>query len=154
MAAPDADGIITAGRPATFPFHDRTSERRAAVTPEVERSVDELLDWLEARGYLSDARFVDSRVRARESRLGTQRIRQELARHGAQLSTEAVAELKASEAARAAAVWQRKFGEPATDPAGRARQMRFLAARGFDPDVIRRVVPAARRVVEVDPDEG
>ena len=92
-------------------------------------------------------------MRAREGRLGTQRIRQELARHGAELSPEAAEALKASEASRAAAVWQRKFGEPAADRAGRARQMRFLATRGFDPEVIRRVVPAPRRVEAAAPDD-
>jgi regulatory protein len=39
-------------------------------------------------------------------------------------------------------VWQRRFGGPATDAADRARQMRFLAGRGFDTEVIRRVVKA------------
>ena len=41
---------------------------------------------------------------------------------------------------RAQAVWQRKFGLPAPDAAGRARQMRFLLGRGFSADVVRRVV--------------
>ena len=40
-------------------------------------------------------------------------------------------------------VWQRRFGQPATDAAGRAKQMRFLAGRGFAGDVIRRVVQGA-----------
>jgi regulatory protein len=38
-------------------------------------------------------------------------------------------------------VWARKFGgEPPPDAAARARQMRFLAGRGFSADVIRRVL--------------
>ncbi|MDO8442155.1 MAG: RecX family transcriptional regulator, partial [Polaromonas sp.] len=32
------------------------------------------------------------------------------------------------------------FGEPALDAAARGKQMRFLAARGFGADAIRRVV--------------
>jgi regulatory protein len=130
---------------AAAPSFERSSERRGAVTFEVAAQVDALLDWLESNAYLSDARFVESRLRARASRLGTLRIRQELARHGTELSPEAVQVLKTGEAARAAAVWQRKFGEPAADAAGRARQMRFLAARGFDAEVVRRVVPAPCR---------
>ena len=50
---------------------------------------------------------------------------------------------RATELERARDVWQRKFGAPAPDAAGRAKQMRFLAGRGFDGDVIRRVVGGA-----------
>ncbi|MGA8784485.1 MAG: RecX family transcriptional regulator, partial [Polaromonas sp.] len=51
--------------------------------------------------------------------------------------------LKGSELERAREVWRRKFDGPAADAAGRAKQMRFLATRGFGGDVIRRVVSQA-----------
>ncbi len=103
--------------------------------------VDALLDWLAAHRHLSDERFVEARVHARAARYGNLRIRQELARHGTVLDLATAEQLKTSELARAHAVWARKFGgEPARDAAGRARQMRFLAARGFSADVIRRVI--------------
>jgi regulatory protein len=38
--------------------------------------VDALLQWLETHGYLSESRFVESRVHARQARYGNQRIRQ------------------------------------------------------------------------------
>jgi regulatory protein len=47
---------------------------------------------------------------------------------------------RATELERAQDVWRRRFGATATDAAERARQMRFLAGRGFESDVIRRVV--------------
>jgi len=59
------------------------------------------------------------------------------------LSAEAADALKQSELERARTVWRRKFGEPPVDPAERARQMRFLAGRGFSADIIRRVVAGA-----------
>jgi len=103
--------------------------------------VDALLDWLVANRYLSDARFVESRVNARAARYGNLRIRQELGQHGAALDAAVAERLKDSELARAQAVWLRKYGgEPARAPSERARQMRFLAGRGFSADVIRRVV--------------
>jgi regulatory protein len=37
-------------------------------------------------------------------------------------------------------VWRKKFQAPAEDAQGRAKQMRFLAARGFGAEAIRRVV--------------
>ncbi len=105
--------------------------------------VDQVLDALQQQGWLSDERFVASRVRTRAPRQGLQRIRAELARHGLGLDADSAAALRESELARAHAVWQRKFGRPAADAVERARQMRFLAGRGFAAEVIGRVVPRA-----------
>jgi regulatory protein len=106
--------------------------------------VQALLDELEARGLLCEERFMESRVHAREARFGNRRIEAELARHGLELAPEAAEELRRTELDRARAVWARRYGaaEPDRffDAAETARQMRFLAARGFSPDVIRRVV--------------
>ena len=103
--------------------------------------VEALLDWLIANRYLSDTRFVESRVNARAARYGNLRIRQELGQHGASPDAATADRLKDSELARAHAVWARKYGAAPTHEAReRARQMRFLAGRGFSADVIRRVV--------------
>jgi len=104
-------------------------------------SIEPLLDWLEAHRYLSDARFVESRVNVRAARYGNLRIRQELARHGVALSSSVEQGLRDNELARAREVWMRKFGgEAAADAAQRAKQMRFLAGRGFSAEIVRRVV--------------
>ncbi len=137
-ARPAAEGMPT--RTGALPPHDLDDEAGGLAA-----EVDALLAWLQAQGYLSEARFVESRIHARASRYGSLRIKQELAQHGVALSVEKQAELKASEAERARAVWQRKFGggtetPTAADPAQRARQIRFLSARGFAPDIVRRVV--------------
>jgi regulatory protein len=78
----------------------------------------------------------------RASRLGASRVKRELQDKGvsAEAVATAVADLQGSEFERAREIWRRKFGEPAPDAAGQARQMRFLAARGFGGDVIRRVL--------------
>jgi regulatory protein len=103
--------------------------------------VETLLDWLTEHRYLSEARFVGSRVHARAARFGQRRIAQELSQHGATLDADTAQRLRASEFERAQALWARRFGaEPAADAALRAKQMRFLAGRGFASDVIRRVV--------------
>ncbi|MCX7660896.1 MAG: recombination regulator RecX [Caldimonas manganoxidans] len=117
--------------------------RKLAPHAQSPDEVEAVLDALQAAGWLSPARFVESVVHRKAARFGTARIRQELQGHG--LSGEAVTEvlqaLSATEFERARAVWARRFGgEAALDPAERARQMRFLAARGFSPEVIRRVV--------------
>ena len=113
-----------------------------SAPPAVEQ-VEAVLDWLQANRYLSEERFVESRVHARASRFGNLRIRQELAQHGVALTPDAAQQLKDSEAARARDVWLRKFGQVAAGAAERARQIRFLAGRGFSSEVIRRVVLGA-----------
>jgi regulatory protein len=109
--------------------------------------VDALLDWLSSHGYLSQSRFVESRVHARQSRFGNLRISRELQQHGVVLDAPSQQALRESEYDRARDVWQRKYGAatPPADAAARVRQMRFLTGRGFSPDVIRRVLrqPAA-----------
>ena len=52
----------------------------------------------------------------------------------------ALASLRGTEVERARDVWRRKFGMLPSDAAQRAKQARFLAARGFGGEVIRRVL--------------
>ena len=105
-------------------------------------SLAQALDELQAKGFISEARVIESVVHRRAAKLGTSRIKQEL--QGKGLDSEAVAAalagLQASERERALAVWQKKFGAPPLDAQAAAKQMRFLASRGFAGDVIRRVV--------------
>jgi regulatory protein len=106
-------------------------------------AVDALLDRLQAQGLLSDERFIDSRVRARAAGRGTRRIQFELAQHDLKLPAQALQALRHSEVERALQLWRRKFGAPPPDARERARQMRFLAARGFSGETIRAVLAAA-----------
>jgi regulatory protein len=100
------------------------------------------LDELAAHGLLSEARVAESVLGAQAARYGTRRLRQTLQAKG--LDPELVAatlqQARGTELERARDVWRRRFGTPPADAAERARQMRFLAGRGFEGDVIRRVV--------------
>jgi len=123
---------------------DRDQPDRARPdAPDPSTEVDALLQWLEARGYLSQARFTESRIHARQARYGNLRIRHELQQHGIRLDDQAKQTLQQTELQRAQEVWRKKYGQPATDAAARVRQMRFLAGRGFSIDVVRRVVTGA-----------
>lgn len=104
-----------------------------------------MLDELAAKGFISEARVVESVLHRRAGRLGAGRVLQELRDKG--IGSEALAEaaenLRATELERAREVWRKKFGatvSEAVEPAERARQMRFLAARGFSAEVVRRVI--------------
>lgn len=118
--------------------HDAPTAETAAA------EVDAVMAWLAAHGYLSQQRFVESRVNARQARFGNLRITRELQQHGVALDAEAQQALRASEYDRARDVWQRRYGAggPPQDAATRVRQMRFLTGRGFSPEVIRRVLRA------------
>ena len=128
--------------------HSRSELRRKLLrqagpdAPDAAAQVDGLLDALQAKGLLSEERFVESRVRLRSAGVGTRRIQLELAQHGLRLPPQALEQLRHSELQRAAELCRRRFGAPADDPSERARRMRFLAGRGFSAEVIRRVLAA------------
>lgn len=119
--------------------------RKLAPHAESLEQLDALLQELQAKNLLSDARFVDALARQRSARFGAARVKQELRTHGVddELLRSTVAQLRQSELERAKALWQRRFGEAAADPAGRARQARFLAGRGFSSEVIAKLVRGA-----------
>lgn len=114
-----------------------------------QEEIEALLDWLATKDLLSESRFVELRVQVRGRRFGNLRIHQELAQHGLQLDAQSASALRHSELARAHAVWQKRFGARAEDAALRAKQMRFLMARGFSAEVVRRVVAAKEEDAEV-----
>ena len=123
--------------------HSRQELERKLAAHETEPGqLARALDELQAKDFINEGRVVESVVHRRSGKLGTARIRQELAAKG--LSGEAVTEalegLRSTELARAREVWSRKFGQTATEPKERARQARFLLTRGFAAEVVRQVV--------------
>ncbi len=122
----------------------RKLARHAEDTPDAlaAQQVDAVLDALAAAGLLSDRRAAEALVGAKAPRLGQMRLRKLLRERGVPDDEAAAAleSVRGDELARAQAVWQRRFGAVADDAAGRARQARFLAGRGFDAEVVRRVV--------------
>ncbi|RYF70949.1 MAG: recombination regulator RecX [Comamonadaceae bacterium] len=126
--------------------HSRSElERKLAAHEEEPGALARALDELEAKGFISEARVVQSVLHQRAARLGGARIRRELQAKG--IAPEAVAEavqgLHDTELERARALWQRRFGTPPADARERARQTRFLLARGFSGENVSRVLRAA-----------
>ena len=123
--------------------HSRAElERKLQQFEEQPGSLALALDDLQAKGFISEQRVVESVLNRRAAKLGASRIKQELQAKGLdpQAISDAVAELRSTELARARAVWQKKFDHPPADATERAKQMRFLASRGFGGDSICRVV--------------
>ncbi len=124
----------------------RTKLLRYMAESETADDVDCLLDELEAKGFLSDERYATSRARVRSQKYGQARIAFELRSQGVDAETiaEVVEPLKETEAARARALWVKRFkGVAAEDQKERARHIRYLAARGFTFDVISKVIAGA-----------
>jgi regulatory protein len=123
--------------------HSRAElERKLAPYEEEPGALARVLDELQAKDFISEQRVVESVLHRRAAKLGSARIRQELCAKGIdpQAVKSAVAELNGTELERARDVWRKKFSTAPADASARARQMRFLAARGFSGDVVRRVV--------------
>ncbi len=123
--------------------HSRAELQRKLASHEEEAGqLQRVLDELQAKGFIRDERVAESVLHRRAARLGAGRIRQELQAKGLDpaLVAQAVEQLRGTELERAKEVWRKKFGERAVDAAGRAKQSRFLAARGFTGEVIRRVL--------------
>lgn len=120
-------------------------QRKLCPHAESSAQVDALLDELEARGFLSAERFAESMLHRKASRFGAARIQAELAQHRlpSDIAQAVVRTLKDTEMERAHALWARRYGQVAEDPQERARQVRFLTARGFSSDVVRKVVRGA-----------
>ncbi len=92
--------------------HSRSElERKLARHAETPEDIPRVLDELQARGFIDHERVAV-----------------------------AVASLNASEFERAREVWRRRFGALPQDAGERAKQARFLAARGFGGEVVRRVL--------------
>jgi len=120
----------------------RELARRLAAHAGDPAEVERVLDELQARGWLSEARATEQLIHARSARYGVRRIAHDLRERGVSEETVAAAlpQLKAGEFARAQAVWRRKFRAPPGNATERARQVRFLQGRGFDLEVALRVI--------------
>ncbi len=118
--------------------------RKLAPLAESAEQLQGLLDELTDRGWLADERYVAARYASRAARYGDARVAYELRARG--VSDELVGDALAageSEMTRARRIWQRRFGSQAAAPGDAAelsRQIRFLAARGFSADTIRRLL--------------
>ena len=121
---------------------------RAELAIKLAAHVDEgddlnaVLDELEAKNFINAERVVDSVIHTKASRYGANRVAQELRQKGVapDLISDAMERLRGTELARARDIWQRRFGAPPATPQERAKQMRFLASRGFGGDVVRKAM--------------
>ena len=120
------------------------AEMKRKLSPHCEDSVqvEQLLDMLVARGWLSETRFAESRANALARKFGCLKIEHDLRSRGvsAEVVDQTVERALAQELENCRAAWQRKFGVLPQSAAERGRQMRFLAGRGFSADAVRQIL--------------
>ena len=116
--------------------------RKLSPHAESEAEIEVLLDQLTARGWLSEQRFAESRANALSHKFGSRKIKYDLESRGvsAEVVERAVEQALAQELENCRTAWQKKFGVLPEDAAGRGRQMRFLAGRGFSAEAVRQVL--------------
>ncbi|MDL5037432.1 recombination regulator RecX [Comamonas resistens] len=119
--------------------------RKLAGHVEEGDDLNAVLDDLEKRGFINEERVVESVIHSKASRFGAARLVQEL--RGKGLDDEMVRlagdQLRDTELLRARELWRKRFGVPPADLKEKAKQLRFMAARGFSSAVASRVVREA-----------
>ncbi len=120
-----------------------------------QQQISAALDELSQRGLLSEQRTAESVLHSQGQRHGSRRLKQTLLAKGlaADLVASTLQQARGTELARAQEVWRRRFGSAPADTAERARQMRFLAGRGFEPEVIHRVLRQATDLADDSAEE-
>lgn len=117
----------------------RRKLQRHSADPE---EIESLLNDLEKENWQSDERYAQSHMNRRADKFGIRRVVQELRQNG--VSNEHIDAVKEqlhdTEFDRAFNIWERKFGTAPADQKMYAKQHRFMASRGFSPDLLRRIL--------------
>lgn len=122
--------------------HSRSElERKLKPRAASREALDALLEDLAAKNQLSEARFAEARAEVLARKYGTARIRLDLRARGIPAEQAgAAASAAGDELVRARAILERRYRTPAGSREERARRTRFLAARGFSHDTIRKAL--------------
>jgi regulatory protein len=108
-------------------------EQRLIAKGAPRTEVSPVLDELIAQGYLSDARYARAMATRKSDGYSRRSIAEGLKSKGiARTDIErALLEAEIDDEKALHALWQRRFGKPPMDEREKARQVRFLQARGF-----------------------
>jgi len=108
-------------------------EERLTIKGASRAEVSPLLDELEALGYLSNERYARSVVGKKVGQFSRRSIAAALKAKGvaSDAVAAAMAEVEIDDAVALETLWRRKFGSAPMNEREKARQVRFLQARGF-----------------------
>ena len=116
--------------------------RKLHLHAENEEELNTVINQLKIKNFLSNERFSESLVYKKANTLGNHRLAQELRKHDLEpeIISKHLLDLKKSELKRAYEVWLKKFGSLANEPKDLAKQIRFMVSRGFDQEIVYRIV--------------
>lgn len=116
--------------------------RKLSPHAESLEEVERVLKQLEEKGLQSNTRFAESLVRRKSERYGHRRVSEELKRNkiDSDVTSQLIGQMRLTEFDRAKEIWDKKYGVVATDPKDLARQARFLANKGFDADIVLKII--------------
>jgi regulatory protein len=122
--------------------HELARKLAPHISPDDPAELDHVLNELEQGNWLSNERFAQSLVNRRAPGKGTVAVMHELQQHGLDSGQlESIRQqLAGTELQRAQAVWEKKFGAPPASVKEKARQIRFMASRGFSAAVLTKVL--------------
>jgi regulatory protein len=108
-------------------------EARLIAKGAARSEVAAVLDELAALGYVSNERYARAIAEQKAGRYSRRNISSELKAKGVDADDidAALAAADIDDASALEALWQRRFGRPPADNREKARQVRFLQARGF-----------------------
>ena len=117
-------------------------ERKLAAKAFTPEDIAAAVVWCEADDWLNEARYAEVTARRLGQKYGATRIAQTLKQKGVPNSAvaETLSAMKDGELGRAQAVLERKFSEAPTNAEERAKQIRYMQARGFRFEVIKRAI--------------
>ena len=116
--------------------------RKLAPHAASEDEITQLLIELEARGWLSEERYAETRANMLGRKFGSRKIEHDLQGRGvpAEMIEQALQKMRGEELENCRLAWLKKFGVLPANAAERSRQQRFLAGRGFSGEVVRVVL--------------
>jgi len=124
-------------------YSRRELEQRLRPHAESEEQLSALLEQLAERCWQSDQRCAEQFALSKGRQYGSLRLRHALREKGIASDTIDSALAQQNDLQTARALWRRKFGALPLSPQEKARQLRFLMARGFPSEVIRQVLAGA-----------
>ncbi|WP_281970125.1 MULTISPECIES: recombination regulator RecX [unclassified Polynucleobacter] len=109
---------------------------------ENEEELNNVIHRLKIKNFLSNERFSESLIHKKAKTFGNHRLAQELRKHDLEpeIISKHLLDLKKTESKRAYEVWLKKFGTLAKEPKDLAKQIRFMVSRGFDQEIVYRIV--------------
>ncbi len=104
--------------------------------------IKNVLDELSTKGWLSEERYINSYISFKSQKYSLSRIRNTLIGKtcNPKLVEQEISKHDLNEYDVAFKLWQRKFGVVSSDLKEKSRQVRFLANKGFNFEVINKIV--------------